>query len=213
MKTKENINFGKKSLLLFMILILMLTLIIFSIRLNRNKLTGHAIETLNSPNQTDAGIFNLKVEIPESYKNINIGKPVVFTAKVLNLANDKRVDITLKYYAIDSKDNIIFTKSETLAVETQASFVREIKLSPDTPFGDYTVKAEIIYNDNKEAESQDSFKIIKDNKSNIEIIFIVIVIVTIIFLILIFSYSRIKHFIERMELKSKIGQIVKKKMK
>jgi len=207
MKKKKNIGFGYKSFLLFLIIIIGLIFVLFMTSQNQNKMTGFAV------NQPDSGNFNLKVEIPDTYKNIVLGKPVVFTAKVLNLANDKRVDVTLKYYVIDSKQNTIFTKSETLAVETQASFVREVKLPSETPIGTYSIKAEIIFNENKEAESQDSFKIIKDNKLNIEIIVIVIVIATIIFLILIFSLSKIKHFFEKIELKSKISKIVKKKMK
>jgi len=190
-------------------LFIFLIFLVFIINLynQNNKISLYAIK------EQDEGTFNLKVEIPETYKNIVLGKPVVFTAKVLNLANDKRVDVTLKYYVIDSKENVIFTKSETLAVETQASFVREVKLAQDTSIGDYTIKAEIIYNEMEEAESQDSFKITKDNKSRIEIIVIAVIIAAIIFFILIFSLSKIKYFIEKIELKARIGKIVKKKMK
>ena len=204
---KKEVKFGiKRKIMLLTFGIIVLTIILLNINNIERKITGFAI------NQPDSGSFNLKVEIPDSYKNIVLGKPVVFTARILNLANDNRVDITLKYYAIDSKQNVIFTKSETLAVETQASFVREVKLPQETPTGDYTIKAEIIYNDNKEAESQDSFKIIKNNRSNIEILIIVVIIVTVILFILIFFLSKIRRFIEKIELKSKIGKIVKKKM-
>lgn len=71
--------------------------------------------------------FNLEIDLPESYRTVSPGDEIWFTTKLLNLANERRVDVTLTYQILDSSKQIKFSKSETVAVETQASFVGNIK--------------------------------------------------------------------------------------
>lgn len=82
----------------------------------------------NSPENNG---FNIEVELPKSYQEIAPGNELWFTTKLMNLANQERRDVTLDYQLLNSQKQLLYSKSETVAVETQASFVAHI-LTPDT---------------------------------------------------------------------------------
>ncbi len=85
--------------------------------------------------------FDIEVEVPKTYEIVKPGETVWFTTKLINLANDKRSDVTLTYNIIDKDNNIIASKSETVAVETQASFVSNIKLPENVEQGTFMIRA------------------------------------------------------------------------
>lgn len=199
----RNIGFG---IFFALMIIFIISLLIFTI--SPPKITFYAI---NPPEQ---GSFNLKSEIPKSHKIINQGDNLIFTANVMNLANDKRIDVTLKYSIVDSNDNVLASKSETVAVETQASFVREIKAPDNAPPGKYNLKTELFYNDSNEAIGEDSFEIKKltDNKNNLKLILIISISLVILALI-VFFIIKSKKVIEKIKIRTNIKRIVKTKQK
>ena len=170
--------------------------------------------TLFAISNPENGNFNLKVEVPTSYDSIEVGKSILFTAKVMNLANQNRVDVTLKYYLLDSGKNIIATKSETVAVETSASFVRELKIPETAKAGTYTLYTQIIYNDNKEAEGENTFRVTRTGDKKIIYTTIIALIVGILVIaLLIFLILKSGKIIERIKIQMKIRKIINQKMK
>jgi hypothetical protein len=194
-----------KKIKVFLLVIILLTAIVFSFFIIFPKVTLFTIKNIED------NPFNLKTEIPETYESVNSGKTLLFTSKVLNLANNQRIDVTLKFDVLDSNKNLIATKSETVAIETQASFVREIKIPENTLPGKYTLHTELIYQDKKEAEADNSFSIINPNnkKTNYWLIFIVGAII----LMMIYISLKSKKIIDRIQIKSKIHKIVLNKVK
>src|SRR4030043_771758 len=121
--------------------------------------------------------FNLEVQIADTHKNIQAGGELWFTTKIMNLAGQQRMDITLNYNILDSQKNILASKSETLAIETQASFVGNINIPENAPEGNYELDVQIVVNNKEEAEGKDSFEIIKkDSKTSGQIIIILLII-------------------------------------
>ncbi len=139
----------RKLLLLSVMLALSLVFIFYSKPLL--LLTGQA---------TKPGAFSLEVEIPETYKEVLAGEDLWFTSKVLNLANTNRTDVTLKYEILDVNGELKTLKSETVAVETRASFVRDLKVPKSLEKGFYFLRVTLISPFEK-SEAETSFKVIK----------------------------------------------------
>ncbi len=112
--------------------------------------------------------FNLEVEIPETYEEVLTGENIWFTTKLLNLANTKRIDVTLMYQILNAKGEIIASKSETVAVETQASFVGTLKVPESSEKGLYFLKVILVTVDSKQdvSEAETSFNVIKEETRN-----------------------------------------------
>ena len=96
----------------FLITLLSVGFILFFFSFSQTSFTGKATE---NP-------FNLEVEIPGDYQKVSPGDTLWFTTKILNFANEKRVDVTLEYNILDENENEILTRSETVAIETPACF-------------------------------------------------------------------------------------------
>lgn len=156
--------------------------------------------------------FNLEVEIADTYKTLSPGENIWFTTKIMNLANKERMDITLEYKIMNSNSTAIATKSETFAVETQASFVGSIKIPSDASKGEYALETVLFVNNAKEAESKDTFNIIKSNKAGSAKTIIILVFFLIVVLI-IFLALKSRKIIEKIKIKAKIHKIVIKKQK
>jgi len=105
--------------------------------------------------------FNLEIELPETYETVPAGENLWFTTKLINLANPKRIDVTLKYDILDSDRKLKSTKSETVAVETQASFVSQIKLPKNLESGIHILKV-TLYSPYGKSESETSFEIAEE---------------------------------------------------
>ena len=67
--------------------------------------------------------------------------------KLLNFGGGKKVDVIITYTLTNNKKEIIYSITETVAVETTASFVKNIQIPPNTPVGNYTAQASITYQD------------------------------------------------------------------
>jgi len=156
--------------------------------------------------------FNLEVHIADAHKGMQAGEDLLFTTKILNLAGQQRMDITLNYNILDSQKNTLTSKSETLAIETQASFVGNIKIPENTPEGDYELDVQLIVNNKEEAKGKDSFEIIKkESKTPIKITITLLIIASLI--ILIFITLILRRLIEKLKIKLKIHEIVKKRVR
>lgn len=110
--------------------LLVVTLLALMLSNYKPTLVGYAV--------SDGG-GNLEIEIPQSYTTIGAGEQLWFTVKLLNLASTKRRDVTL-VYAIIEEDKELFSKTETVAVETQASFVGSLHIPEHTQAGKHILR-------------------------------------------------------------------------
>jgi uncharacterized membrane protein len=156
-----------------------------------------------------AAPFNLDIDLPDTYKNVNPGAEVWFTIKLLNLANTDRIDVTLKYDLIDENSNVLVTKTKTVAIETQASFVADLKVPDKTKPGNYYV---LVNMDSPlgNSSSKASFKVVT-SKSNMLLYYYITGLI--ILILIIFFIIRSKPLIQKLVLRFKIQSIVNSKMK
>jgi hypothetical protein len=89
-------------------------------------------------------LFDVDLEILPDYYRVAPGTKVVGEIRLFNLGSTSRIDTVVTYSIKDFDGNVINSEHETLAVETQASFVRELNVpryvNPGTYV--YAVKAE-----------------------------------------------------------------------
>jgi len=153
-------------------------------------------------------LFDMFVDIPSQYCNVEIDKDILFSIKLVNLGSEGRIDVLLDYGVVDKNGECILCKTETVAVETQATFVRQFDLT-GIPKGRYDVLGKITYADGKIAETTNSFEIVKSaRKINITLIAWIIIVSLITSFIILLIYKS-KPLIEKMLVKAKIKKIVK----
>jgi Putative transmembrane protein (Alph_Pro_TM) len=73
------------------------------------------------------------------------GELLPLSVKLINLGNSNKVDVALTYRIVDSQGNVIYSAEETVAVETTASFVKNIPIPASTPPGQYKAESSIRY--------------------------------------------------------------------
>jgi len=86
------------------------------------------------------------------------GDEVKFTLEVTNMGSKDRFDVNFQYKVIDSDDNVISSKEETVAISTSTSYYKSVKLASGMKQGDYTLKAFANY-DGKIATAAFSFTV------------------------------------------------------
>jgi len=176
-----------------------------------NTITGEVVETSKEE-------FNLRVEIPSEYKTINEGEKIWFTVKILNLANQERVDVQLVYEIKEESGKIITSRKETVAIETQASFVGSIEIPKETKKGAYILDVQMISANGDISYGHTTFKISekKDILFYIQEYYLFIIIgISLIFIIsiLIKLKPQIIALNEKRKIKSKIKRIIRSKVK
>lgn len=155
---------------------------------NYNGKTQH-IPVAISVSSKDS-LFDIKVTIPEGYKVVKPGSEILVNLLIFNLGDIKRVDGQVQLMIKDSKEKVISSQKEMVAVETQTSLSRTIRLPAFIKEGDYFVVAKIVYG-NSTGVSSDSFKIQgKMDFGFIFIIFIVIVVAVVIYLLYRFIFLK-----------------------
>jgi hypothetical protein len=74
------------------------------------------------------------------------GEFLPISVKLINFGEGRRVDVDIDYQILDSdEDEVFFKYSETVAVETTASFVKNIQIPFDLPSGKYIASSKITY--------------------------------------------------------------------
>jgi len=157
-------------------------------------------------------LFDISIAIPENYKKIEAGTELLASIKLVNLGSAGRIDVFLDYEVMDFNHNTILEKKETVAVETQANFVRTFAIPPNSPPGEYVLHARMIYADGKEAAAKHSFEVIKKaNEADLRKYYLFAAIV-ITLAAIIFLGMKSRYFIEKIRLRLKIHSIVKERM-
>jgi len=153
--------------------------------------------------------FNVEIELPSTYQNVNPGSDVWFTIKLLNLANSQRVDVTLNYDILNSEGISIIHNAKTVAIETQASFVADLKIPENTPPGEYSVTVMV----NSSLGESNASSVLRVSKVKKDLILYYITAGVILLILLVFIVIKSKPLIEKLQLKMRINKIVKEKLK
>lgn len=73
------------------------------------------------------------------------GEFLPVSIKLVNFGSQTRVDVITTYTIFDSNNKQVYSESETVAVDTTASFVKRIQLPDTIKPGTYTLKSSIKY--------------------------------------------------------------------
>ncbi|OHA17302.1 MAG: hypothetical protein A3C79_03220 [Candidatus Taylorbacteria bacterium RIFCSPHIGHO2_02_FULL_45_28] len=73
------------------------------------------------------------------------GELLPVSVKLSNFGGGTRVDVLLRYGIFSDEEKEIYVATETVAVETTASFVKNLQIPIDTAPGTYVAKTSIIY--------------------------------------------------------------------
>lgn len=102
---------------------------------------GHSSQTLAAEPKT----AEVKTSGEGLISRVAPGEFLPISVKLVNFGEERRVDVTINYQILDSNNIVVFTESETVAVETTASFVKNIQIPNDLPPEKYTAFSSIIY--------------------------------------------------------------------
>lgn len=142
--------------------------------------------------RTKKALFDVSVNIPARYKFLKPGDDLFFQVTLLNLGEIGRVDVDVEYDIKDFYGNVITSLADIVAVETQASFSKTIKLPSDISSGDYVVVVRAKY-DLTVATASDLFSIGKEVERAFRyIIWIIIVLIILVLIIIIFRLRKMQ---------------------
>jgi hypothetical protein len=129
--------------------------------------------------ESRGALLDVRAEIEKKYKKILPGEEILSQIRLFNLGGDGRADVLIEYEIKDYEGNDIVSETESLAIETQSSFIKKIKVPENTKEGMYVFYVKASYN-GKVASASDNFEVVSAKKINKEIIYIIITILAII---------------------------------
>ena len=141
--------------------------------------------------ESEGVLLDARAGIMEDYKDILPGEKIVSEIRLFNLGDPGRKDIFIEYSIKDYDGNEIVRETESLAIETQTTFVKEISIPKSAKPGEYILYVKATY-DGKIASASDNFEIVSSKITDREKLYIVIIIVLSVIISLIF-YLSIRH--------------------
>jgi hypothetical protein len=155
-------------------------------------------------------LFDIIIEIPENYKSIKAGSELLSNIKLVNIGSQGRIDVSLDYEITSPDEKSILKKKETVAVETQANFVRIFDISKDSPPGKYALHVKLTYADGKEASAVHSFEVTSLKNSRI---YYYVLGGIVVLALLSYLSIRAKSIIEKAKIRLKVHRIVKERLR
>lgn len=156
---------------------------------------------------------NLEVTIPQEYQTVTPGSQIWFSTKVLNLADMGKRDVSLKYEVLDQNRIPVTSKTETVAVQTQASFVASLQLPTTMSDGIYSLKVTLTDSTTQQTiESENSFNVLAEKKEDYTQYLYYVPATIVILLVLSLIFFKGRSTLEKASLRLKIRRIVKKKL-
>jgi len=84
-------------------------------------------------------------EFKSGNSRIAPGEFLPVSVKLVNFGSQKRIDVIVNYKILDANNKEIYLESETVAVETTASFIKRIQLPYTIKHGLYTLVSSLNY--------------------------------------------------------------------
>ncbi len=145
-------------------------------------------------------LFDVIVEIPDNFLQIFPGEDVIANIKLFEIEKIGKVDVIIEYGIKDRGGNLITSEKETIAVESQANFVKSLKTPKDVEEGDYLFYINVEYN-GQIASASEWFSISESGISGIQIqqymVFMVLVVMIVIVIILFREIRNIRSSIKK----------------
>jgi uncharacterized membrane protein len=151
---------------------------------------------------SSGALLDVSSSIPTQYQQISPGDSLLAQINLFNLGSTPRVDVNLEYIVKDFDNNIILDQNETVAVQTQASFIRTFAMPSNINYGKYIFYVRASYNGQVSSASSD-FQIV--NVSTNEQIYIIIIIGLVIILAGFIGYMIIRRIKRRYKQIKRIG--------
>ena len=92
-------------------------------------------------------LFDVSLDIPAKYKEILPGEEILLQLSLFNLGDLGKTDVHIEYVIKDFEGNTIIEQKDVVAVETQVSFSKTIKLPSTVKPGDYVAIAQARYDE------------------------------------------------------------------
>jgi hypothetical protein len=133
-------------------------------------------------------LLDVRAEILKEYLEILPGESILAEIRLFNLGEDNnRKDIVIEYSVRDYENNEIVKEHESLAIETQATFIKRINIPENARYGKYVLYVKAIYEE-KIASSSDNFIITSLKLTTREKIYIGIAIILLGILLFLIRY-------------------------
>ena len=146
--------------------------------------------------ESERVIFDSKIDVSPMDKLTKAGDTLTTHITLLPVGPRERiVDAIVKYTIRDLDNNILYTESETFAVDEQKSYDKEIPIPNDLPAGSYIVNMDVLY-ENSFATSSSLFEVeeevdqVSDDSNRLILIILVIIIPLALYLLV----SAVKRF-------------------
>ena len=104
-------------------------------------------------------LFDIDIHVLPEYKSIFQGEKVLVQNVLFNLRGFGAGNINVRYSIKDSKGNVVAAEEETVYIETQAKFIRELIIPPEIDAGIYTAFVEAFSNSTTVGTGSDTFEI------------------------------------------------------
>jgi hypothetical protein len=205
-------NLKNNLLMVLTVLALLLMLILIPSAIAGNDTINLKSEINRTYDPQKDSLFDIFASIPKSFEKVEPGKELLTNVKLVNLGSGGRVDVILDYSIKDESNQELLAKKETVAVETQANFVRTFDIPQDAAPGKYKIYVKIIYADGKEAASETSFEIVKAQNQKTRDYFIYGSLAFVVLAILIYVLIKSKTILEKIKMKIQIRRIVNKRL-
>ena len=128
--------------------------------------------------ETKNPLLDVAVNIPLQYQEVSPGDELLAQITLYNLGATFG-DVSLEYIMRDSNGNTILNQTDSIAIQTQTSFVKNFKIPSDAPFGEYMLYVRADYS-GKIASASTEFGIVSvSTREKIYIILIISLVVVI----------------------------------
>ena len=144
--------------------------------------------------ESSDALFDVTLEIPKRYLEVLPGEEILGEIKLYNLGELGRIDVKVEYIIKDENNNVVTTASDTIAVETQTSFIKSVLIPKNAKYGRHMFYVRITYN-SKVASASTFFEIVEPGISEKEKLYIIFIIFLIMLLSIIVYYS-VRHRIK-----------------
>jgi len=92
-------------------------------------------------------LFDVDIEVLPQYKSVFPGEEIFLEVSLFNIRGFGRVDVNLEYSIKDFEGKLITSEQETVAIETQAKFSRDLSIPSDTQPGTYIASVKVTFED------------------------------------------------------------------
>ena len=138
--------------------------------------------------ESEGALLDVRAEIEESYTKVLPREHILAQIRLFNLGGEGRKDVDIEYLIRDYQGNEIVRETESLAIETQLTFLKEIDIPSSAKTGSYVLYVKATY-EGKIASASDNFEIVSSKVTAREKIYIITIIVLSVIISLIFYLS------------------------